>query len=133
MVGFQYQELESLAERVAAGEAVFFVGAGFSLDSEPNSSSRLISRLVARFEALTRLPQSLAALPAAMAQTMRELTNSLTITFQLKSKRGAERLLTKENITALAREYYQINDWMCSAYEELLNDIGEWLTRQGTE
>jgi hypothetical protein len=44
-----FETVERLVARVIAGEAVFFVGAGFSLDSEPNTSVRLIRRLMARF------------------------------------------------------------------------------------
>ena len=44
--------LDDLAERVLAGEVVFFVGAGFSYDSEGNSAKRLLWRLLGRFFAL---------------------------------------------------------------------------------
>jgi len=45
-------KLERLAARVTAGEAVFFIGAGFSLESEHNSTQVLIARLLARIEGL---------------------------------------------------------------------------------
>ena len=61
--------VERLVSRIIAGEGVFFVGAGFSLDSEPNSSERLIRRLIARFAAMT---ERLADSPASVAAQLRE-------------------------------------------------------------
>lgn len=46
------RDSERLVERVLAGEVVFFVGAGFSLDSENNTAKRLMARLLARFLAI---------------------------------------------------------------------------------
>ena len=34
-----------LSQRILAGEVVFFIGAGFSIDSEGNSSARMISAI----------------------------------------------------------------------------------------
>src|SRR5579872_4588051 len=44
--------LDRLADRLLSGEVVFFVGAGFSFDSEGNSTKRLLGRLLARFEGI---------------------------------------------------------------------------------
>ena len=63
---FAAATLETLVCRILSGEAVFLIGAGFSLDSEANTASRLIARLMAllrdlgsvqcsRTEALRRL------------------------------------------------------------------------------
>ena len=50
---FDLSKLENLAERIYHGQVVFFVGAGFSLDSEGLTGARLLLRLLARFDALT--------------------------------------------------------------------------------
>src|SRR5262245_296521 len=44
-----------LAARVFNGEVVFFVGSGLSLDSENNSATRLIGRLLAAILAMDRV------------------------------------------------------------------------------
>jgi hypothetical protein len=50
---FELSKLENLAERIYHGQVVFFVGAGFSLDSEGLTGARLLLRLLARFDALS--------------------------------------------------------------------------------
>src|SRR5215831_7973166 len=45
--------LDRLATRISAGDVVFFIGAGYSLDSERNTTGVLLARLLARFEAIT--------------------------------------------------------------------------------
>ncbi len=109
MSAFPQEGLERLAERVVAGDVVFFIGAGFSLDSEGNSAARLIRRLLARFEALT----------ASLAED--RLLDALKETFHLQG--GTSTVLTRKNVDSLVRDYYLINDWMCSAYSRLLGDL----------
>ena len=124
-----FETVERLVARVIAGEAVFFVGAGFSLDSEPNTSARLIRRLMARFAAVTDClahaeearPGYIAA--SGLATTMRE---GLRITFGL----GDAPLLSAEMVgddavKKLAQVYYNINDWICSAFTILLRELRE--------
>ena len=48
---FDRAKLENLAERIYQGQVVFFVGAGYSLDSEALTAYRLMLRLLVRFEA----------------------------------------------------------------------------------
>ena len=82
MTGFRdtAAAVEKLVTRIVAGEAVFLVGAGFSLESEPNTSSRLIRRLLTRFAAIT---DHLSAAPQSEAPRLRE---GLRITFKLSDE-----------------------------------------------
>lgn len=129
MTAFRQDDLDRLARRVLAGEVVFFVGAGFSLDSEKNSAKRLIARLLARFEALTSHLRQAVLLPNHLADAVREtaseLHEGLRTTFGVKPQRGSGLLTTEINVGNLAREYYHINDWMCSAFSSLLEGIRE--------
>jgi hypothetical protein len=125
---FPHREMARLARRVLAGEVVFFIGAGFSLDSEGNSAWRLLGRLLARFEAITRqLEKNALALkqnhPAEPIQKRsRELRSNLRQTFGLRPGPGGA-LLTAKNLSRLTPQYYTFNDWICSAFTALLGDI----------
>lgn len=121
---FPQPGLDRLAERVVAGEVVFFVGAGFSVDSEGNTAQRLIGRLLARFDAMTMLlaGRCLNPPPApATAQRASDLRRGLMVTFSLSEIDGY--LTTPSHVAALAREYYSINDWLASAFSLLLGEI----------
>jgi hypothetical protein len=108
---FPVGKYEGLVDRILAGEVVFFVGAGFSLDSEGNSAGRLIARLMVRFMALTE------ELPRAGAQ-IEDLRDGLRRTFKLDDN---EDICTQNTIDKLAARYYDINDWMTNAFETLLD------------
>jgi hypothetical protein len=123
---FPQSGLDRLAERVVGGEVVFFVGAGFSIDSEGNTAQRLIGRLLARFDAMTSLlaGRCLTPLPAvAVAARARELRQGLSVTFAVEEIDGY--LTTPTQAATLAREYYTINDWLASAFSLLLGEIRE--------
>jgi len=128
------EKLQRLSTRVCAGEVVFFIGAGFSLDSEGNSTKVLIARLLARFEAMAgRLEQSR---DSETAKTANRLRKGLRKTFDLDDRRPpVEDLIDIFDATprgsgqpsrldmtlaSLAPNYYLINDWMCSAFDALL-------------
>jgi hypothetical protein len=126
MSRFPQAGLDRLAERVVGGEVVFFVGAGFSIDSEGNTAERLIGRLLARFDAMTSLlaGQCLTPLPAVeVAARARELRQGLRVTFAVEEIDGY--LTTPTQVATLAREYYTINDWLASAFSLLLGEIRE--------
>src|SRR5215475_3954767 len=75
-------KLQRLARRAAAGEVVFFIGAGFSVDSERNTTTVLIARLLARFEALCEfMAGDLVGESRALALRLRK---ALRITFSLQ-------------------------------------------------
>ena len=110
--------IERLVARVIAGEAVFLAGAGFSLDSEPNTSARLIRRLVARFAAIT---EQLAGVPRSQAPRLRE---GLRITFKLgDDPLSSDAMISSKTIDQLTPVYYNINDWIVSAFSILLGEF----------
>lgn len=115
---FPTDGIERLAERILAGEVVFFIGAGFSVDSEANTANVLIARLLARFDALTRCLTELGGEHREKADGLR---NELQHTFGLNP---AEGFVSDAWVRKLAGQYYPINDWFCSAFGELLGHIG---------
>lgn len=142
-----FERLERLAGRVTDGEVVFFVGAGFSVDSEKNTGSQLITRLLVRFEVLTKLlateklyvrvnavapfrADAEAAHPPftteeQIRRTAEGLRRTLLSTFHLEEGRQARYpTLRSDNITKLSGAYYDINDWMSSAFGEVIRAIG---------
>jgi hypothetical protein len=142
MSKFPTSPLERLAHTVMAGEVVFFVGAGFSIDSEGNTSERWIARLLARFVAMAEfLIKGKFRLRVADADkggevTTRlhklasELVDALQKEFDLEfgpdpasPATKASTLIRQRNVTKLAKEYYSTNDWMCSAYCALLAEL----------
>jgi hypothetical protein len=110
MSDFPQDGLDRLAERVAAGEAVFFIGSGFSVDSEGNDANRLISRLLARFDALTAILKR------------EDLRDGLKATFSVAASTGGF-FTTPDQVKTLGREYYTFNDWIASAFSLLLGQI----------
>ena len=108
MMQFPIDKYERLVTRILAGEVVFFVGAGFSLDSEGNSAGRLIARLIVRFLALTqKLPKN----------TTEDLRWGLRRTFKLGND---EKICSEATIGKVSARYYDINDWITNAFETLL-------------
>jgi hypothetical protein len=129
------KKLVRLASHICAGEVVFFIGAGFSLDSEGNTTKLLIARLLARFDALTKTLMAHGdpdAKPAAEA-----LRKGLRKTFALPEEKLAPDLfdttdrgqgrgsVLDEVLTTLSQgqNYYTINDWMCSAFDNLVEPM----------
>ncbi|MEO5375788.1 MAG: SIR2 family protein [Alphaproteobacteria bacterium] len=126
--------LEDLSNRVLAGEVVFFVGAGFSLDSEGNSSSRLVKRLLARFLAMYRVLSAGTLLNdnKKVGEDLKSLYTGLKRTFFLPEDFehfDQSDKVQQENfdklVGALTGQYYLLNDWMCSAYSEILGHLAK--------
>ena len=118
------KQLQRLAERIAAGEVVFFIGAGFSLDSEKNATPILMARLLARFEAIIQWMRTRPPYARAAAR----LWSSLLAQFFGWERPAPASLFDarlKERLSELGREYYLINDWMCSAFEEILDAFAD--------
>ena len=112
---------ERLVTRILAGEAVFFIGAGFSLDSEGNSTDILIARLLARFEAIIQhLTREGMEAPASVAE---RLKNTFEGIFDIQEKSGT--YVVWELIKPLLGEYYKINDWMINAYAILILELNK--------
>ncbi len=134
---FDRAKLENLAERIYQGQVVFFIGAGFSLDSEGLSAFRLMLRLLARFDAFSwvlariAIPESRALQDAAARAS--ELRGVLRDTFELASDErldpadafarplDEDRLTNGDDAWKLATDYYRANDWFCSAFGTLLD------------
>ena len=113
--------LDRLATRIVSGDVVFFVGAGFSLDSEHNDAQLLIARLLARFQAIAD-EVTARGVDDDLAQVVKSLTGGLPVTFSLTSTdtEGIWGAALLDNVKLLSQNYYLINDWMCSAFEALL-------------
>ncbi|MGE5344020.1 MAG: SIR2 family protein [Candidatus Omnitrophota bacterium] len=124
-----FTKLEGLSERILSGEVVFFIGAGFSIESEDNSSKRLIRRLLIRFLAITDVLCEMNSIEKNTKETSEKLKKILLNRYELKELSDLKELtsndIIKNNaiIEKLARDYYQINDWMCSAYNMLINEM----------
>lgn len=121
MSGFPAKGLRNLARRIVAGEVVFFIGAGFSIDSEGNSAACLIRCLLARFLAITEILQGDDVDDEEIRNKARDLRQSFCNTFWLEGDSGkSDEIADEKNIKKLAQEYYHINDWMTSAFADLL-------------
>ncbi|MGE4180991.1 MAG: SIR2 family protein [Limisphaerales bacterium] len=111
---FPADGLRRLAELILGGDVVFFIGAGFSLDSEKNFASRLISRLLIRLLALGR----------HLGEKAVPIRDALRSTFDLgtpdPSVQNAAFPFTRQDLSELGRKYYEINDWFCRAFAEFL-------------
>ena len=83
MPSFPADTLDRLAALILKGDVVFFVGSGFSIDSEGNSATRLIRRLIWRLLAFRR-----AGVRGADA-----LVEDLIRTFGIKTRIGPMRRL----------------------------------------
>lgn len=128
-----FKKLDNLSDMLLSGKVVFFIGAGFSLDSEGNSANRLIRRLIVRFDAITDVLSKVKrndllggkGKPGNIKRIANELRNGLVSTFSLKNNdRPHKTLLSDEdNIKKLSQLYYQINDWICSAYSVFLDEM----------
>ena len=122
-----FETVERLVSRIIAGEAVFFVGAGFSLDSEPNTSARLIRRLMVRFAAVTEYlatDQAGNLGRSGITGSAADMREGLRITFNLGDKPlSSEEMVGDETVSKLSQVYYNINDWICSAFTILLREL----------
>jgi hypothetical protein len=122
-----------LAKSVSRGEVVFFIGSGFSIDSEGNSAVRLVGRLLAGILAMDTVLSEETANDSAVvasespedaARRRRDECATLDGLRQVFGLEGAERkanapreparCMTESNLRLLAREYYNFNEWAVS-------------------
>ncbi|MCA9200864.1 MAG: hypothetical protein KDA87_25170 [Planctomycetales bacterium] len=114
------ETVEKLATSVHAKEVVFFIGSGFSIDSEGNSAWELMARLYVRFHAMVAAYEDSISdkrKTPKIKQVESELKSfreNLEGTFSLKGKE------TDAAIYSLAARYYEANDWFCGVFESLL-------------
>lgn len=85
MSSFPAKALDRLAALILKGDVVFFVGSGFSIDSEGNSATRLIRRLIWRLLAFRRAE---ARHPAEEERHAHALVEDLIRTFGIKTAGG---------------------------------------------
>lgn len=112
---FDRAKLENLAERIYQGQVVFFVGAGFSLDSEGLTAYRLMLRLLVRFEAFAQVLAERGSAPAA------ELRRVLREIFDLRRDEPGRDAKLDDDAWKLQLDYYRANDWLCTAFGTLLD------------
>ena len=121
--------LPKLAERIRRGEVVFFVGAGFSIDSEGMSAGVIVRRLWVRLEGLCVL---------CWGEGGQQVLKEFWATFSLGRYDGVGFLeevrnwatsmprprepwrATSHAIEDMASRYYEFNEWLCKAYGRLL-------------
>jgi hypothetical protein len=124
-----FKKIEALSDRILSGKVVFFIGAGFSFESEGNSAERFMRRLIVRFEAITDILMKVKQRREELKEIAKELQKSLEMTFLSQDRKKNDgngekkELYHEENIRTLSNSYYQVNDWICSAYSELLEEM----------
>ena len=111
MPSFPADTLDRLAALILKGDVVFFVGSGFSIDSEGNSATRLIRRLIWRLLAFR-----CAGVPGATA-----LVDDLIRTFGIRAENRNLLAVEGEPMDKLAKDYYEVNEWFCEAFGRLLS------------
>lgn len=115
---FRPDRLVHFASQLASGNLVFFIGAGFSRDSENNTTDRLMRRLAARVIGICR---TLSTGPRGME------ADQLLATFKSVHSLNDIEEVSADFVGELARNYYPVNDWCVSALADLakiLCDIG---------
>jgi hypothetical protein len=124
--------LEGLAERIRKGEVVFFVGAGFSIDSEGLSAWEIVWRLRIRLEALCgavkqeigngtwdqfcRTFGGQGVSGAKLAEVLTPPGRSVAETTRAVWHLGT-------HVAAVSNRYYEFNDWLCDAFGELMLEV----------
>jgi hypothetical protein len=127
MYSFPAKALDRLAALILKGDVVFFVGSGFSIDSEGNSATRLIRRLIWRLLAFRRagVPQA-DALVEDLIRTFGIKTAGRPAETEIDARRDYDlKLLTveREGMDKLAKDYYEVNEWFCEAFGTLLRYV----------
>lgn len=131
--------VKNLSARILSREVVFFIGSGFSIDSEWNTARRLMIRLVLRMRALLaclleiakydnskihKFESILAAYPDNFRKTF-DLQHTCTTNFDCKSRCWDSNVFSHCDFDKLAVEYYAANDWFCAVFQRLLAIGGE--------
>jgi len=132
--------LLKLVDAVVEGEAVFFIGAGFSIDSEGNKASRLVRRLLARFLSLVETVKELDErshidrLGNPERLLVHLIANFLPQMADVATVAGFKKLIgdqvhrehtVNEILGSLSLQYYEFNDWCCTTFDKLLDAIPE--------
>lgn len=132
--------IDQLIQRIEAGQVVFFIGAGFSIDSEGNTANRLMRRLLVRFQAMVNLLET--KLSDSDRSEVRKLPSILRETFQLNRLQScptcpsfpwqADDDLTaqrRSDVSTLSSKYFEANEWFCGTFQRLLQLCMKYLLR----
>lgn len=126
------RELAGLAERIRRGEVVFFVGAGFSIDSEGLSAWEIVWRLRIRLEALCGAvgPEIGDGIWDKFCKTFggagisgAKLEDLMTPRSPSVSETAKAVEQLAAHVTAVSSRYYEFNDWLCDAFGALLLEL----------
>lgn len=109
-----------LAERIVAGEVVFFIGSGYSSDSERNTAKRFARRLLARLIALLHTLRVEGGESDIIEDVAQGLDSVLGVVGNLDNP---ESYMNAGNINKLATDYYAANDWMISAFQRVMTSV----------
>lgn len=111
------EPINLLAERIVAGEVVFFIGSGYSNDSEGNTARRFSRRLLARLVALLSLLRK----SGREKELVADVEHGLKTIFGIEGNLAEpQQYMNLGNIQKLARDYYAANDWVISSFERIL-------------
>src|SRR5262245_2865958 len=110
VLNFPARALHRLALRIRDGDVVFFIGTGFSVDSEWNTAGRLMRRLLIRLQAMCE----------TLGAEGNEVAAGFTNTFGLKPDAKAVFRYTDSDVDKLSDKYYETNDWFCRGFGRLL-------------
>jgi hypothetical protein len=108
---FPAEALHRLALQLIKGDVVFFIGSGFSIDSEGNTATRLMRRLLVRLWAMTEV----------LGDAGKAIRNDLASTFGISGKNRGRFPYSTADVRRLSDRYYETNDWFCTAFGHLLS------------
>ncbi len=114
-MSFPAAALQRLARRIYEGDVVFFIGSGFSNDSEGNTINRMLLRLLARLRAFAEALDKRGKDGSAIEK-------ELISTFQLNCADKDKRTLECEGgFWKLGDKYFEVNEWFCNAFGRMLS------------
>lgn len=128
-----HPQVVRLASRIHAGEVVFFIGAGFSIDSEGLSAVRLMRRLILRLHALDEVAALLGSRQPDkhLSQHATNFARTFHDCFDPKLDRPPRLADYKGTVVrSLASRYFEVNEWMCNAYAALVAEIAAKTARR---
>ena len=112
-----------LSDQLLAGDLVFYVGAGFSIDSEGNTAARLINRLILRLFALVAVLEKHSNLSKDHRKRVRDIRKDFALVFNFEESVLSQNAFKWDSLSTLAGRYYEVNDWICSAFSSLMEII----------
>src|SRR5262249_15907027 len=112
-MSFPTATLLGLANRILRGDVVFFVGSGFSIDSEGNSAPRLMRRLLIRLIAMANV----------VGSAGEEILADVRRTFSVSAGEPGKFPFSENEVKQLANRYYEANEWFCRVFADLLERV----------